>query len=141
MDDRDTTSSLSKWLRTGQYCPECVWFADDRFIEVMNTLRYGAARAPILVGHSLFFKLVDARAQVACFYRVCGRDFFKRFTGPAFERANKRLAADLQATSSTLPHVPAYNRCVESQDIECWLRGCGPRIQSQSDGWPGEHAV
>merc|ERR1712166_18544 len=47
--------------------------------EVMNTLRYGAARAPILVGHSLFFK-----------------DFFKRFTGPAFERVNKRLAADLQ---------------------------------------------
>jgi len=62
VDDRDTTSSLN-----------------DRFIEVMNTLRYGAARAPILVGHSLFFK-----------------DFFKRFTGPAFERANKRLAADLQ---------------------------------------------
>eukprot|EP00658_Telonema_sp_P-2_P006315 TRINITY_DN1240_c0_g1_i4.p1 TRINITY_DN1240_c0_g1~~TRINITY_DN1240_c0_g1_i4.p1 ORF type:complete len:468 (+),score=98.23 TRINITY_DN1240_c0_g1_i4:172-1575(+) len=61
VDDRDTTSSLN-----------------DRFIELMYTIRYGGSKAPIIVGHSLFF-----------------RNFFQRFTGAGFRGSAPELADNL----------------------------------------------
>eukprot|EP00656_Telonema_subtile_P004997 TRINITY_DN12277_c0_g1_i3.p1 TRINITY_DN12277_c0_g1~~TRINITY_DN12277_c0_g1_i3.p1 ORF type:complete len:255 (-),score=63.43 TRINITY_DN12277_c0_g1_i3:66-830(-) len=58
VDDRDTQQSLN-----------------DRYYELMYSLRYGGARAPIIVGHSLFFK-----------------EFFRRFTGAGFRKSCPELA-------------------------------------------------